>query len=83
MKDAGKLDAAYQWIGTHTNYEKAVFACYIDNKATITEWDKAFCDLWGLKHRTLSKAYSDLTTKSEKTQSKYNEMLVIFDTPTK
>ena len=83
MRNAGKLDAAYQWIGEHTNYERAVFACYIDNKANIAEWNKAFCDLWGLKHRTLSKAYSDLSTKSEKTQAKYNEMLAIFDTTTK
>ena len=52
MQDAGLLDAAYQWRDTdnegnpqrHTGYEKALFACYIDNKAVIPRWDKAFSD---------------------------------------
>lgn len=91
MQDAGKLDAAYQWRDTdnegkpvrHTNYEKATFAVFIDNKTSIPEWDKAFCGLWGLPHRTLSKAYADLATKGDKTQKKYLQMLAIFDTPTK
>lgn len=91
MQDAGKLDAAYQWRDTdnegkrirHTNYERATFAVFIDNKSNIPEWDKAFCDLWGLRHRTLSKAYADLSTKGVNTQKKYLQMLAIFDTPTK
>lgn len=97
MERAGKLDAAYQWRDTdnegkpkrHTNYEKAQFAFYIagrclskDNTQQIPEWDKAFCDLWGLPHRILSKAYADLGTKGEKTQGRYHKMLAIFDTPT-
>lgn len=92
MQEAGLLDAAYQWMNTnqlgekvtHTNYEKAVFAWFIGSKATITEWDKAFCDLWGLPHRKLSKAYHTLgTTINAKTQRKYQQMLEIFDNPTK
>ena len=98
MQGAGLLDATYQWRHTneqgkairHTSYEKAQFAFHIysrclnnDNTPQIPEWDKAFCDLWGLQHRTLSKAYADLATKGEKTQKRYAQMLTIFDTPTK
>ena len=87
MKDAGLLDYAYQWRTTdkigntikHTKYEMATFAVHIDSKAKVTKWDKAFCDLWGLPHRTLSKAYADLSNKSDKTQEKYNGLLSIFD----
>ena len=98
MQGAGLLDATYQWRHTneqgqpirHTNYKKAQFAFHIysrclnnDNTPQIPEWDKAFCDLWGLQHRTLSKAYADLATIGEKTQKRYAQMLTIFDTPTK
>lgn len=90
MKDAGKLGVSYQWRYTdnqgqpvsHTNYERATFANYITIKAEIAEWDKAFCDLWGLPHRTLSKALDALDKKTEKTKRKYSVMLSIFDNPT-
>jgi len=90
MKDAGKLGVSYQWRYTdnegqpvtHTNYEKAVFANLIAIKANVAEWDKAFCDLWGLTHRTLSKALDALDKKTEKTKRKYSVMLSIFDNPT-
>ena len=89
MQNAGLLDANYQWRNTdnegrpirHTDYAKALFACYIDNKAGIPEWDKAFSNLWGLKHRTLTRRYSAFPTLTGRTQKKYMQMLLIFDTP--
>jgi hypothetical protein len=87
MKDAGLLDYAYQWSTSdqfgkpikNTNYKKATFAVYIANKADLAEWDKVFCDLWGLPHRTLSKAYDALGNKTPKTQNMYANMLSFFD----
>lgn len=87
MKDAGMLDNAYQWSTSdqlgrpikNTNYKKATFAVYIANKAGLAEWDKTFCDLWGLPHRTLSRAYDALGNKTAKTQNEYANMLSFFD----
>ena len=96
MQEAGMLDVAFQWRHTdeqgktirHTNRKKALFAFYIYNRCLnkdktpqLPEWDKAFCDLWGLKHRTLSKANDDLSHATDRTKEKYAQMLSIFNTP--
>lgn len=83
MRDLGMLDATYQWRDTdnqgkrirHTQFEKAVFADAIGKKASIIDWDKAFSDLWGLKHRILTRRFSDLNNLSETKRLEYIRMV--------
>lgn len=87
MREVGLLDGSYQWRTIsdgrpqkHTNYEKAVYAYFIYNRCypTIKDWDLAFCDLWRLAHRTLSKSLNELNNYPER-REKYNALLSVFD----